>query len=82
MKIFKNLVETTNTGVVLQKCWHHVVVMPFEKTPFLTSKRFSKMYIVKKPCIQYPMLTLHFAGLRVDNNKGVIVKSWNIVGGN
>ena len=27
------------------------------------------------------MFTLHFAGLRVDNSKSVIIKSWNIVWG-
>ena len=30
-------------------------------------------------CNHDPMFTLHIAGLRVDNSKSVIIKSWNIV---
>ena len=32
-------------------------------------------------CGHDPMFTLHIAGLRVDNSKSVLVKSWNIVWG-
>ena len=32
-------------------------------------------------CNHDPMFTLHIAGLRVDNSKSAILKSWNIVRG-
>ena len=34
---------------------------------------------MSESCNHDPMFTLQIAGLRVDNSKSVIVKSWNIV---
>ena len=65
-------VEITNIGVGLQLCWHHLLVLLFDKTVLFTFKRVCKVHFMTKLCNHYPMLTLHIAGLRVDNSKSVI----------
>ena len=39
-------VETTNTGMGLQLCWHHLFVMLFEKTVLFMSKRVCKIHFM------------------------------------
>ena len=80
-KSYINRVETTNTEVRLDFCWHFLLVLLFEKTEHFTSKRVYKIHLKTKPSNQYPLLTLPIVGLRVDNGKSVIAKSWNIVRG-
>ena len=53
--------------------------MLLEKTVPITTKRVCKKQFVSEICNHDPMFTLHFAGLRVDNSKSVIIKRWNIV---
>ena len=52
-----------------------------EETVFFTTKRVFKIKSLTRVCYPYPMLTLHFAGLRINNGKRVVVKNWNIVEG-
>ena len=75
-------IKAANAGMGLWRCWHHLlVVLVVEKTVPLTSKRVCKKYFLSETCNHDPMFTLHFTGLRVDNSKSVIIKSWNIVWG-
>ena len=53
--------------------------MPPEETADSTTERVCAKQIVARVCSDYPMLTLHFAGFRIDNGKSFIIKSWNIV---
>ena len=79
MKNCINCVETSNTGVGLQMCWLHLLVMLFEKTELFFCQKVCKVPSMTNFWKHYPMLTLHFAGLRVGNSKSVIVKNWNTV---
>ena len=79
MKSCKNREETVSTGMGLQLCWHLLLVKLFEETLLFTSRRVCKIHFLMKLCNHYPMLTLHNAGLPVDNSKGVTVKSWSIL---
>ena len=73
-------IKAAYTWVRQYGCWHHpLVVLVVEKTVPFTSKRFCKIQFVVEICNHVPMFTLHIAGLRVDNSKSVIIKSWNIV---
>ena len=73
-------VRAANTWVRLQGCWHHLlVVLVVEKTVPITAKRVCKIQFVSEICNHDPMFTLHIAGLRVDNSKSVIIKSWNMI---
>ena len=74
-------VETANAVMGLYWFWHHLFMLLLEETVLFTTKRVCKKKFLTKVCFLYPMLTLHFAGLRVYNDKSVIVKSWNKVGG-
>ena len=82
MKKCINPAETTNTGLRLQLSWNiHWFVMFSEKTVLFTSERVSEKLFMTKFCNHYPLLTLHIAGLRVDNSKIFLVKSWKLVRG-
>ena len=64
------------------RCRNHLlVVLVGEKTVHFTSKRVCKIQFTSQICNHDPMFILHIAGLRVDNSKSVIIKSWNIVRG-
>ena len=66
----------------LNRYWHHLlVVLVVEKTLLFTHKRVCKTHFIWEIGNHDPMFTLHIAGLRADNSKSVIVKSWNIVWG-
>ena len=80
MKCCINCIKAANTWVRLRGRWHHLlVVLVVEKTVHFTSKRVCKIKFVSEICNHDPMFTLHIAGLRVDNSKSIIIKSWNIV---
>ena len=74
-------VETANAGMGLQWVWHHLFILLLEETVLFATKRICKIHYLTRVCNHYPMLTVHFAGLRVYNGKSVIVKSWIIVRG-
>ena len=58
-----------------------LVLLVVEKIVPFASKRVCKIQFMSEICNHDPMFTLHIAGLRVDDSKSVIIKSWNIVGG-
>ena len=59
--------------------WHHLFILLLDETVLFTTKRICKRQFLTRVYNQYPMLTLHSAGLRIYTGKSVIVKSWNIV---
>ena len=59
-----------------------MLVVIIEKTVPFTSKGVCKIQFLSEICNRDPIFTLHIAGLRVDNSKSVIIRSWNIVWGN
>ena len=76
-------IKAAFTWVRLWGCWHQllVVLVVVEKTVPFTSKRVCKIQFMSELSNHESMYTLHIAGLRVDKNKSVIMKSWNIVRG-
>ena len=72
-------VETGNTGMGLQLCGHHLLVLLLEETVLLRTGRVCKKQKLASVCTHYPLLAPHFAGLRIYNSKSFVVKSWNIV---
>ena len=82
MKSWIYCIKAAYTWVRLQGCWHHLlVVLVVEKTVPFTSKGVCKIQFVSEFWNHDPIFTLQIAGLRVDNSKIVIIKSWNIVWG-
>ena len=59
--------ETANTGMGLQWLWHHMLVLLLEETRL--TERVCKRQFETRVAKHYPMLTLHFAGLRIYNGK-------------
>ena len=68
-------VETANAGMGLLWFWHHLFILLLEENVLFTTKRVCKIQFLTRVCNQDPMLTLHIAGLRVDNSKSDIIKS-------
>ena len=72
-------VETANNGMWLQWLWHHLLVLLLEETG--PTERVCKIQFVTRVCNNYPMLILHFFGMRIYNGKSLIRRNWNIVSG-
>ena len=66
-------VDSVNVETGLQWLWRHLFVLLSEETVHFTTDRVRKKQFVTGVCSQYPMLTLHFAGLRIQTGKSVIV---------
>ena len=77
MKSCIYIVETKNAGMGLRWFWHHLFKLLLEETVLFMTKGFCIIQYLTRDCNHYPKLTLHIAGLRVNNGKSVIVKSWN-----
>ena len=51
------------------------------KKLLFTSERTCKIHYLTRVCNQYPMLTLHIAGLPIYNGKSLNGKNWKLVTG-
>ena len=76
-----NRLETANTGVELQLCWHHLHVKLIQKTTLFASRRVYETHFMRNFGNSYPLRTLHIAGLRIYTGKNLIAMNWNIVRG-